>query len=181
MSGVEGAVGHIEHSAPGRIAFPKDVPVLLTKTHELPSDDRPAIYVVRDGREATRSLFEFWRGTVSFDKIIEGRRFGTWADHLAHWQPMTRPNTLLLRYDAMCNELDACIDVIADFLKIQPKIRDMPTREVLATSGADWIKTGDRQKASMTQSQNALFWSINGRAMRQFGYAGAEANAALSR
>lgn len=181
MSGVEGVAGHIEHSAPGRIDFPKDAPVFLTKTHELPTDDHPAIYVVRDGSEATRSLFEFWRGATPFDKIIQGRRFGTWADHLAQWRPTTRPNTLLLRYDAMCADLDSCIDAIAGFLSLQPKLRNMPAREQLATSGADWIRRTDRQKTPMSPTESALFWSINGQAMREFGYAGAETNTAESR
>ena len=50
---LERFVGHIEHDAFGDIAFPQgNLPLL--KTHELPRDDLPAIYIVRDGRAAAR-------------------------------------------------------------------------------------------------------------------------------
>jgi len=80
----------------------------LIKTHKYPSDTKRAIYVIRDGRAATASLWNFYRRRIRLESIIEGRTsFGTWSAHVNAWNPTERPNTLLLRYEDMEADLPA--------------------------------------------------------------------------
>jgi len=52
-------VGHIEYDANRQLKFPKGKPRLV-KTHEPPRNNASAIYVVRDGRAACVSLWNFY-------------------------------------------------------------------------------------------------------------------------
>ena len=80
---LESFTGHIEHDAHGMVRFP-DGAIPLFKTHQPPPDDQGAIYVVRDGRAACVSLWEFRGRKFPMDKIISGQHhFGTWANHLS--------------------------------------------------------------------------------------------------
>ncbi|MFZ5502857.1 MAG: hypothetical protein ACOY3V_04920 [Pseudomonadota bacterium] len=72
---------YVGHADPSQLATSGCIP--LVKTHELQPNNYPAIYVVRNGLVATMSLWQFYRGDIPLDAIIEGRhRFGTWASHL---------------------------------------------------------------------------------------------------
>ncbi len=48
-----------------------DQQLWLIKTHAPPNDTAPAIYVIRDGRDATISLSHF--DDVSLREVVEGR------------------------------------------------------------------------------------------------------------
>jgi hypothetical protein len=90
---LEDYVGHIEPDSAGQLVFTSGIP--LIKTHESPPDDNPALYVVRDGRAAAVSLWEYYNRSIPLEQIIAGRhRAGTWSDHLLAWQPWKRSQTL---------------------------------------------------------------------------------------
>ena len=161
------SVGHIEHSGPQKIDFGGER-LWLVKTHDRPTDDAPAIYVVRNGRDATASLAAFDR--VSMGEVVEGRhRFGTWANHLDMWQPRTRPKTLLLRYEDMTADLPATLARIADFTGLAPQRTTLPERDTLGDGR--WIRTTSAERDELVGDALFRFWQINGEAMREYGYA----------
>lgn len=168
MTEVAGLTGHIEHDKDGRIEF-GDVPIRFLKTHGAPQDNRPAIYILRDGREATLSLFEFWHRKVPVEKLIDGQGFGTWSAHLDKWKPTERSDTLLLRYETMVGDFPAALDQIATFIDRAPIASVLPPRQDLAQSGGKWIR-GAGTRPTLTPSQSAQFDRVNGAALEQLGY-----------
>jgi len=164
-------VGHIERQADRSIDF-GDEPLALVKTHQPPPDNRPAIYVIRDGREATVSLFEFYGRRIPLRSVVEGRhRFGTWASHVEQWHPHTRDRTLLLRYEQMVADLRGAIDQVADFLQLAPKSYTVPSRAEMARADGVWIRSEDIDRPRLDGDDLARFWELNGDVMRRYGYA----------
>lgn len=69
---LEKYVGHVE-IAPGDCRTgPEKRGIQAVKTHKYPVDDTSAIYVVRDGRAASVSLWEFIHRKITLDELIEG-------------------------------------------------------------------------------------------------------------
>lgn len=73
---------------------------LYVKTHELPpSDQHPAIYVIRDGRSAVVSHAHYLRDIlgrdISLTDVIEGKAGLSWSRHVRAWALPLRANTLL--------------------------------------------------------------------------------------
>ena len=90
----------------------------LVKTHELPSDDNPAIYVLRDGRDALVSYawFTISSGADSSDagsqrkfnaalkRLIDGKsraKYGDWGRHVTEWTTRVPPVAVLKFEDLM--------------------------------------------------------------------------------
>ncbi|MBX9655196.1 sulfotransferase domain-containing protein [bacterium] len=82
----------------------------FVKTHELPDDDRPAIYVIRDGRDSITSYAHFILTVeekcskddydLRFDKTIrklvtDDERFGGWGKHVCTWTGRPAPTTVV--------------------------------------------------------------------------------------
>jgi hypothetical protein len=149
----------------------------LIKTHDLPEDDRPAIYIVRDGRAAIESYFHYHRKFAfeqpSRTEIIAGAcQFGSWSEHYQGWQPRTRPGTLLLKYEDMVAQPDEVIPKVAAFLEVQPMEGRLPTFEELREKSPAFFRTGKNQAAQREWSpgQIALFNQLHGEVMRDLGY-----------
>ena len=137
---LETYVGHIEHSADGQIQFPnKSTPLL--KTHEPPTDKGTAIYIVRDGRAACVSLWEFYKRGLPLEAVIEGQhRFGTWSGHLSEWKPWNRPNTLFLRYEDMASDLPSVLTKLGKFLNAKTIADQIPNRDSIAGADGRWVR-----------------------------------------
>jgi hypothetical protein len=169
---LEDFVGHIEYG-PGMQSWLDESKQLLVKTHELPTNDCPAIYVVRDGRAVCASLWEFYRRELPLDAIISGAHaFGTWAQHLAAWRPWDRPNTLMLRYEDLTNNLPVALDQISGFLGADIVHHRLPDREELAQrSGGRWVRQQHSQwRSLMGEQQRKLFDYFNGEMMQMAHY-----------
>jgi len=161
-------IGHVEHG-PNRQINLSGERFWLIKTHGGPQDDRHAIYVLRNGREATLSYHRFLRGTVTLKDIIEGRgQLPAWSDHLSRWNPLERHDTLLLRYEEMVANPAGTIDAIAKFLDAEPASRTLPDREALADG--QWIVSATAAKPKFDAEAEEAFERVNGAAMRKFGY-----------
>ena len=82
---LENFVGHIEHNQNKTITFQKgSIPII--KTHKLNQDENRSIYIIRDGRAASVSLWNFYGKKIPIKDIILGNHpFGTWKDHLISW------------------------------------------------------------------------------------------------
>jgi hypothetical protein len=77
---------------------------ILVKTHGGPLDESPSIYVIRDGRVAIDSYYHYLRQEVGsplpVEKIIAGPiPTLSWSAHYHAWDPVRRPNTLILKYE----------------------------------------------------------------------------------
>lgn len=174
--GPSGVIGHIEQGADGSIDF-GDEPVRLIKTHHPPQDDRPAIYIVRDGQAATMSLFEFYGRHMPLKTIIEGRNlFGSWGGHLKRWRPLERKSTLFLRYEEMLADTRSTVDKLAEYLNLKPKSYTVPSREELASADGRWIRPQRTDRAQLSGTDLEQFWSKNGEQMINYGYARLAAN-----
>jgi hypothetical protein len=158
-------IGHVERDEmkPGSL-MPGDP--LLIKTHEHPTDDKPAIYVLRDGRAACVSLWKFYDKKYPLSTVISGdHRFGTWARHAEAWNPGNRPDTLFIRYEEMVGNLHAVIDAIGGFLCRTPLGFELPLRDDIAGIGGHHVKSFSDWQASLTGRDLELFWKTNGRMM----------------
>jgi hypothetical protein len=160
-------VGHVEHDEINFVRFLPDDPFLV-KTHELSSDDKPAIYVIRDGRPACVSLWKFYHKTKPLAYIVNGQhRFKTWADHVKSWDPKNRPNTLLLRYEDMVNERNQVIDCIAEFLNREVLSYELPMREQVADIDGRHVNKYSDWREILTGADLELFWERNGEVMEK--------------
>lgn len=164
-------IGHIEQRPDGSMDF-GDAPVRLIKTHHPPQDDRPAIYIVRDGQAATMSMFEFYGKRMSLEVIIEGHNlFGSWGGHLRRWRPVDRPGTLLLRYEDVLADIPRAVDKLAEYLNLKPNSYIVPPREELARADGKWIRSEKKNRSQLSGAELEQFWKKNGEQMRGYGYA----------
>jgi hypothetical protein len=167
---LEEYVGHIEHGPqlPGRL---RENGVPLIKTHGPPKDLNPAIYIIRDGRAACVSLWRFGDKAIPLGAVIEGRhRFGTWADHVRAWDPRRRPNTLLLRYEDLRDDLPACLAGISRFLGRRIVGDRLPDRNAIAASDGKWVRRESSWQAELGGSDLARFNEIGGDILATYGY-----------
>lgn len=166
---LESRVGHIEHDADGRLRLPSGY-LPLIKTHEYPHDAGRAIYVVRDGRAVSVSLWRFYHEEIGLREIISGsHRFGTWSAHLEAWAPWSRPGTLLLKYEDMTTDLPAVLARLGGFLNRKPVSERMPTRDSLAKDGR-WIRKRTEWSNFLVGDLLDLFDEVNGMMMKRMGY-----------
>lgn len=167
---LEKYVGHIELARGRPILFPKDN-LPLIKTHEYPFDAKPTIYVVRDGRAATLSLWRFYGGTHPLRAVIEGQhRFGTWANHLAAWKPWERKNTLLLEYEDLRCNLPLVLDKISVFLKRDILSRQVPERGTIAAVDGRWVRNKSDWRSEFGEDLLRRFNEINDEMLKKMGY-----------
>lgn len=148
----------------------------IVKTHDVETDGTPAIYVVRDGRAAKVSYFHFCR-RFEFERPIESiilgdTPFGSWSGHYRGWQPATRPNTLLLRFEDITARPDDAIEQLADFLGTRPTGRFMGDFVTLQATSPDFFRSGDnaRNVLELTGAQRDLFDDLHGDLMSELGY-----------
>lgn len=167
---LESYVGHIEHDDDNQIRFPKGA-LPLVKTHDAPPDDGPAIYVVRDGRAASVSLWEFLDRRLPLEAVIAGEHsFGTWSDHVSKWTPWTREKTLLLKYEETVNDLPATLKKVSGFLGVGIANWEMPDRDSIASVGGKWVRKKSDWREAMNDEQLDVFHRLNGQMMKRLGY-----------
>lgn len=167
---LEEYIGHIEHGPDGKIPFPENT-IQLVKTHGYPVDENPAIYVLRDGRAATASLWDFDLGNTQLNTIIEGHhRFGSWSDHIRAWKPDSRPNTLLLKYEDMKIDLPATVESISLFLDRRILSAHIPDRGTIANTDGRWVRNVNTRKNGLPKEALGRFNELNETMLRKMGY-----------
>ena len=167
---LEQAVGHVEHIEPGRLRFEAGEPRLV-KTHAACTDDRKTIYIVRDGRAATVSLWRFLGGTCSLRDTVEGKsEFGLWRGHLDSWNPLARTGTLCLKYEDVVADPLPAVEALARFLDRPVISRTVPSRESLLGLDDKWITRGTDWREFMTVALEERFVELNGPQLQAHGY-----------
>ena len=167
---LENFVGHIEHNQNKTITFQKgSIPII--KTHKLNQDENRSIYIIRDGRAASVSLWNFYGKKIPIKDIILGNHsFGTWKDHLISWNPLKRPNTLLIKYeDILCN-FEYVLNSIETFLEIKVLSKKLPSRDNIATFDGRWVRSKTDWKEKISGEELNLFNKINYPVLKEFGY-----------
>ena len=167
---LEQYAGHIENSSIGENGLNGENPTFI-KTHSLPIDKSPAIYVVRDGRESCASLWEFYDRSITLKHIVCGmHQFGTWSEHLATWKPWIRRHTLLLRYEEMVNDLESVLNKLSHFLGLRVLTNRLPSRSSIAKLDGRWVRYPSDWRTKFSKEDLELFWKTNGQMMEMLGY-----------
>ena len=167
---LENFVGHIEHNQNKTITFQKNsIPII--KTHKLNQDENRSIYIIRDGRAASVSLWNFYGKKIPIKDIILGNHhFGTWKDHLISWNPLKRPKTLLIKYeDILCN-FEYVLNSIETFLEIKVLSKKLPSRDTVALFDGRWVRSKTDWKEKISGEELNLFNKINYPVLKEFGY-----------
>jgi hypothetical protein len=178
---IRDVVGHVSEQDPEQLlkiaADSKDlVPI---KTHQGPSDDSPAIYVVRDGRAATISFYHYSQDrnqAVALSQLIDGVPFcGSWSSHFRAWSPLSRPNTLLLRFEEMVADTQDAINRISEFLNIRPTGKYDLSFDQLHARSPEFFRSGSNSSNISELSDHAgRFLVRHGEVMAELGYIGRE-------
>ena len=165
---LENYVGHVEHNEDNSITFPEgQLPIIKTHGENIPNS--PAIYVLRDGRAVTVSLWEYYGRTTSIADIIEGNhRFGKWSDHINSWDPLFRPNTLLLKYEDILTNLDSVLLKLGVFLNQDVLNHKLPPRETIADGR--FVRKKTNWESELSGENLDRFNEINKNLLKQFGY-----------
>ncbi|MCK6473419.1 MAG: sulfotransferase domain-containing protein [Planctomycetes bacterium] len=160
------------------------------KIHDLPRGDSfPAIYIVRDGRDATVSYtwyilrkLERIEGPISaraFERrmktlIKEARSpFGTWMQNVRAWS--LRPATAVIRFEELVKDPVLCLEAAARTigLPLTPrKGAKVPTFEFLREDSPTFYRRGviGSWRDEMPPKMRDLFWKLNESVMKAWGY-----------
>jgi hypothetical protein len=161
------------------------------KTHNLPRDDNhPAVYLLRDGRDALVSYAWFMlevrhhkaRADITaaefhamLKELIETHDpgYGDWSDNVLAWT--RRPNTFVIRYEDLVERpRELAVQSIA-FLGVNlPLLPDatVPTFESMNQKNPKTVRRGKvgSWRDEFPQDLLPLFWQRHGAAMRALGY-----------
>ncbi|MEM9838519.1 MAG: sulfotransferase domain-containing protein [Pseudomonadota bacterium] len=125
----------------------------FVKTHERPSDQGKAIYIVRDPRAVVPAyhayLAKFTAIQVTLADVTAGAvSFGRWDHHVRAWSPDKRENTLLLTFEELTTDLQSNLSTLSDFLQQEP-------RKVAETS-FDELRSIDPQFFSVGSNESRI-------------------------
>lgn len=155
---------------------------ILVKTHELPPDEGPVIYVARDGRDAIASLARFWGCSLApliFEawQHDERRRpgcgvvlrafYGNWSTHFHAWNPLQHPQALVIRFPDILAEPEQTRLRLAQFLG-RPPTGDWHDHfaEYQERWPAMYDDHHDELRGMMQGELLGLFWRVHGEVMR---------------
>lgn len=167
------ACGHVElrtvECDGGRLLVnPHDLPV---KTHLLPwSDGERAVYILRDGRAACVSLWQFWKGQVPLEDIVCGRfQFGSWSDHVLGWTEGARIEALL-RYEELVGDPGPSIRELTRVFGEPVADPATPLREraLLAARDGTWVRPETDWREHWSPALEELFMRHNEPAFTRF-------------
>ncbi|WP_308424038.1 sulfotransferase domain-containing protein [Caulobacter rhizosphaerae] len=175
-------------SAIGAVSYDGDYPefyasaqadpgVTVVKTHDQPEDGGQAIYVVRNGLVATDS-YRHYRIQIDeqhapWPEIVNGGTpFNNWSLHLDAWNPLERPDTLLLTYEALVREPTAAHARIAEFLDVEPVAAWVDPWASMNAARPDFFRRGQAGVPdTLTGEEIEIFMARHGEWMRRLGYA----------
>jgi hypothetical protein len=153
-----------------------DPATVLVKTHDQPENGGKAIYVVRNGLVATDSYRHYRvqidEQTAPWSEIVNGGTpFNNWSLHLDAWNPLDRPDTLLLTYEGLVSDPATAHGQIAEFLGIAPIATWTDPWANLNAARPDFFRRG---KASIPETLTAeeieIFMARHGDWMRRLQY-----------
>lgn len=155
------------------------------KTHELPETAHPALYIVRDGRDAYVSFAHFVR--QHFAEHVQGMdyvdvlrmlirsrdHFSGWSRHVQAWTQRPAPTALIRFEDMVADPAGSMAAACAALGMIPPAPSgSMPGFEVLKSREPQHFRKGKvgSWREEMPEDVEALFWSIHGETMNALHY-----------
>ena len=179
-TGLSALVGHVHHGE----AMTEFVAGATTseerhyvKTHGYPTDDQPALYVVRDGRSSVVSYWHYRNEIVgsscALEDVVLGDDFvGLWSEHVASWAFSKRPNTLVLRYEDLTAGDPKALASIGEFLGLEPIAAFDVDFQALHAAAPKFFRSGSNAKniEELDASCPALFDALHGETMKKLGY-----------
>lgn len=121
-------VGHVEYQGNWKERYEQmklSKEVFYVKTHLTPIDNSPAIYIVRDGRMSSVSYYHYMNkffpeaNRTILDILVGNDYYEDWTTHFNHWNPINRPNTLLVKFEDILLKSNQVITKIENFLDIK--------------------------------------------------------------
>lgn len=161
----------------------------FVKTHDLPKEDFPAIYLVRDGRD---SLVSYAHYTLDYDlsvskaehaeryyeilrMLIETEvHFGNWSRNIHEWTHRSTP-TVFVKYEKLItNPVACCQSAMAHVGYQAPEINQnsVPTFSDLHQQVPDFFRKGKvgSWREEMPEDLHQRFWERHGEIMYKMGY-----------
>ena len=159
--------------------------IFLVKTHRMPRDDQPAIYVVRDGRKACLSYSRFHeRFTRSpypglLQLVLGDDFYGGWSEHYRVWN--RRENTFVVRYEELIHADDELLAALAKQVCYAGHVSSWvnPFNE-LHKENPDFFRAGEpawQGDIAWTKMIDAVFFHLHGELMVELGYVSSEEGA----
>ncbi len=167
----------------------RDADLCCVKTHELPADDdHPAIYVVRDGRDALVSYAHYALEAIdrksappdpaAFSSLLQAlvstdAHFGGWARHVTAWTSRKGPTEIIRFEELIVDPIPIVERALAGLgIRRQPAPARLPSFAELHERAPEFFRTGrvGSHRDEMPQGLEDLFWSRSAGAMRRRGY-----------
>ena len=191
--------GHLRPPEMREGDWEKDLDYPVVKTHLQPKEldpddpDIPAVYVVRDGRDAIVSISHHRSDIVvpgsdylrNMDEAIraeDGSFFGGWSRNVEDW---LKRATIVIRFEELIEDPIGNVEKLCDILDLlEPKASNLPTFEDLKSkplpygrrSDGEWRQKFFRRgkvgawKDEMPEPMQQLFWDLHGDTMEKLGY-----------
>jgi hypothetical protein len=196
--GVADVVGHEQLPAPvGELRASPEV--FFVKTHDLPTDDSPAVYLIRDGRDALVSHAKY---VLSFGKkkgipflhneekeferaleklISEKPQFGGWSNHVRSWTARPNAKTVVVRFDELIASPQAQVEQALAMLDLNLKTLSggaVPDFAALQKQSPEFFRKGKSGtwREEMSPRLQEIFMQHHREVMEQFGYLPAKAH-----
>jgi hypothetical protein len=174
-------VGHQELPADFNFDKAREADELFfIKTHEqfsIKHERDRAIYIVRDGREATVSFYHynknFTQNRYNYLQIIQGQNFvGTWGNHYLSWQEMGTEKCLYFLFEDLIADPLKAMENISGFTGKSALTDKLPTFSDLNKTNPRFFRSGqtDSFLKELSKFEQDYFWLCNGRAMHLAGY-----------
>lgn len=171
--------------------------VYFVKTHGLPTDNGPAIYIVRDGRDAVVSYAKY---ELSFgqepsrptrlkeilgledrfqrilrDLILSNQDYGSWSRNVLSWTRCRKGGfTFSLRYENLILDPIYWVKNALDALQFEvlPIGGNLPSFDELHSKWPEFFRKGKvgSWREEMPEDLRSLFWEHHAEAMEAFGY-----------
>lgn len=155
---------------------------MFVKTHDCkaPDEDR-MLYIVRDGRAAISSFRRFQSthngAKFSLEEMVLGvPPVQPWAAHAAWGAARPAETTLVLHFEDLCQPNEKTLDRIAAFTGLPVQRALDITFDHLHELQPEFFGVGSNGPGieEIEAACPALFWMVNGGAMRQHGYTNGE-------
>lgn len=193
--GVSGIIGHETLPAPIE-DLAKDKGIYFVKTHDLPTDSNPAVYLVRDGRDSLVSLaryihsfekrngrlnqlkdffgFKSFRRTLR-ELIVNFNLYGGWSNNVLSWTSLRESeNTFVIRFEDLVANPNFWLKKSLEGLHIQLNAieEDLPSFSQLHNEWPKFFRKGKigSWREEMPSRLHELFWMHHANAMEAFGY-----------
>ncbi len=157
----------------------------FVKTHEMPHDHFPAIYLVRDGRDAIISYAHFIRNfensnvdieTLLYNLISTSDSFGGWNAHVLHWTQRQEP-TVIIKFEDLIQHPEP-LQLVTQTLRtvgcqsFVSSTTSFPTFAELHQKYPRFFHKGQigRWREELPHKLHELFWKKHKEGMVRMGY-----------